>query len=47
MGHKSDATDLVEQFLADTRADGVTSEMVSVWPERGGEFRRGNFGDLY
>ena len=44
--HKSDATELFEQFLADTRADGAPSKVVIVRSDGGGEFRGGKFGDL-
>ena len=41
MRPKSDAAELFEQFLADTRADGVPSEVVIVRSDGGGQFRRG------
>ena len=44
--HKSDATELFEQFLADTRADGAPSGVVIVGCDGGGEFRREKLGDL-
>ena len=47
MRHKSDAADLLEQFLADSRAEGVLSTIVIVRCDAGREFRRGKFGDLY
>ena len=46
MRHKSDAAELLEQFLADTRADGVPSKVAVVRSNRGGEFRGGKFRDL-
>ena len=46
MRHKSDAAEMFEQFLADTRADGVPSKVVIVRADGGGEFRGGKFGDL-
>ena len=39
MRHKSDAAELFEQFLADSRADGVPSTVVIVRSDGGGEFR--------
>ena len=44
--HKSDTGELVERFLADTRADGVPSKVVIVQSDGGCEFRGGKFGDL-
>ena len=41
MRHKSDATELFEQFLADSRADGVPSTVVIVRFDGGDEFRGG------
>ena len=46
MRHKSDAAEMFEQFLADTRADGVPSKVVIVRSDGGGKFRGGKFGDL-
>ena len=46
MRHKSDTTEFFEQFLADTRADGVPSKAIIVRSDGGGEFRGGEFGDL-
>ena len=46
MVHKWDAAEMFEQFLADTRADGVPSEVVIVRSDGGGEFRGAKFGDL-
>ena len=46
MRHKSDATELFEHFLADTRADDVPSKVVIVRSDEGGEFRGEKFGDL-
>ena len=46
MRHKSDATELFEQFLVDTGADGVPSQVVIVRSDSGGEFRGGKLGDL-
>jgi len=43
---KSDAAELFEQFLADSRADDVPSKVVIVRSDGGGEFRGGKFGDL-
>ena len=36
--HKSDAVEMFEQFVADTRADGVPSQMVTIRSDGGGEF---------
>ena len=44
--HKSDATDCFEQFVPDTRADGILSEAVMVRPDGGREFCGEKFGDL-
>ena len=44
--HKSDAAETFKQFLPDTRADGVPSQMVTVRSAGGGEFCGGKFGDL-
>ena len=38
---------MLEQFLANTRANGVPSKVVIVRPFGGGEFRGVEFGDLY
>ena len=46
MRYKSDATELFEQFIADSPADGVPSTVVIVRSDGGGEFRGGKFGDL-
>ena len=46
MRHKSDAAEMFEQFLADTRTDGVPSKVVIVRSDGGGEFRGGKFGEL-
>ena len=46
MRHKSDAAETFKQFLSDTRADGVPSQVVTVRSEGGGEFCGGKFGDL-
>ena len=46
MRHKPDAAEMFEQFLADTRADGVPSKLVIVRTDGGGEFRGRKFGDL-
>ena len=46
MRHRSDAAEMLEQFLADTRADGVPSTVVIVRSDGGGEFRGAKFGDL-
>ena len=46
MSHKSDAALLFEQFLADSRADGVSSTVVLDRSDGGDEFRGGKFGDL-
>ena len=37
---------MFEQFLADTRTDGVASKVEIVRTDGGGEFRGGKFGDL-
>ena len=44
---KSDAAETFKQFLSDTRADGVPSQLVTVRSDGGGEFCGGKFGDLY
>ena len=46
MRHKSDAAEMFEQFLVDTSADGVPSNVVIVRSDGGGEFRGRKFGDL-
>ena len=46
MRHKSDAADMFKQFLADTHADDVPSQVVTVRSDGGGEFCGGKFGDL-
>ena len=46
MRHKSDAEEMFKQFLADTRADGVPSQVMIVRSDGGGKFRGGKFGDL-
>ena len=46
MHHKSDAAETFRQFLSDTRADGVPSQLVTVRSDGGGEFCGGEFGDL-
>ena len=46
MRHKSNATGVFEQFLADTRADCVPSRVVIVRSDGGGGFRGETFGDL-
>ena len=46
MRHQSDAAETFKQFLSDTRADGVPSQVVTVRSD-GGEFCGGKFGDLY
>ena len=46
MRHKSDAAETFKQFLSDTCADGVPSQVVTVRSDGGGEFCRGRFGDL-
>ena len=46
MCHTSDATELSELFLADTRADVVPSIEVIVRSDGGGDFRWGKIGDL-
>ena len=45
MRHKSDAAEMFKQSLADTRADGVASQVATVRSDRGGEFCGGEFGD--
>ena len=45
MRHKSDAAEMFQQFLADTRADGVPSLVVAVRSDGGGEFCGRKFGD--
>ena len=42
MRHKPDAAEMFEQFLADTRADGIPSKVVIVRSDGGGEFHGGN-----
>ena len=46
MRHKSDAAEMFEQFVADTRADGVPSKVVIVRSDGAGELRGGKFGSL-
>ena len=46
MRHKSDAAETFKQFLSDTRAFGVPSQVVTVRFDGGGEFCWGKFGDL-
>ena len=46
MRHKSDAAETFKQFLADTRADGVPSQVMPVRSDGGGGFCGGKFGDL-
>ena len=46
MRHRSDATDLLEQFLANTRADRVYSKVVIVQSDGSGEFCGGALGDV-
>ena len=46
MRHKSDAAEMLEHFLADARADVVSSKVVIVRTDGGGEFRGWKFGDL-
>ena len=46
MRHKSDAAKTFKQFLSDTRAVGVPSQVVTVQSAGGGEFCGGEFGDL-
>ena len=46
MRHKSDATELLERFLADTRAGGVTCKVLIIRSAGGGEFRGGTCRDL-
>lgn len=43
---KSDAAEIVEQFLSDSRADDVLSKVVIVGSDKGDEFRGGKFGVL-
>ena len=43
--HKSDGADMLEQFLGDTLANGVSSKVVIVRSYLVGEFRGGKFGD--
>ena len=44
--HKSDAEETFKQFLSDTRADDVSSQVVTVRSDGRGEFCGGKFGDL-
>ena len=44
--HKSDAAETLKQFLSDTRADGVPSQVVTVLSDGGGEFCGGKVGDV-
>ena len=46
MRHKSDAAEFFEHFLADTRADGVPSQVMIGRSGGGGEFCGGKFGEL-
>ena len=43
---KSNAADAFRKFLADVRADSVPSEVERARPDNGGEFVRGDFGDV-
>ena len=43
---KSNAADAFRKFLADVRADSVPSEVERARPDNGGEFFRGDFGDV-
>ena len=45
MRHKSDAAETFKQFLSETRANGVPSQVVTVRSEGGGECCGGKFGD--
>ena len=47
MNPKSEAAELCEQFLVDSRADDVPSTVEIVRSDGGGEFRGGEFGNLY
>ena len=44
--HKSDSGDAFRKFLADARADGVPSKVEIVRSDKGGEFFRGDFGEV-
>ena len=44
--HKSDSGDAFRKFLADARADGVPSKVEIVRSDNGGEFFRGEFGEV-
>ena len=46
MSHKSDAAELFERVLADSRADGVPSTVVIARTDWGCEFRGDKIGDL-
>ena len=46
MRHKSDDAETFKQFLSDTRAGGVPSQVVTVRSDGGREFCGGRFGDL-
>ena len=46
MRHKSGTAETFKQFLSDTRADGVPSQVVTVRSDGGGKFCGGEFGDL-
>ena len=46
MRHKSDAAEMFEQFLVETRAHGVPSKVVIVRSDGGGKFRGGKVEDL-
>ena len=42
MRHESDAAETFKQFLSDTRADDVPSQVVTVRSDGGGEFQGGS-----
>ena len=46
ISHKSDAAEAFKQFLADLRVEGISSEVVVVRSDHGGEFNQGEFGQL-
>ena len=46
ISHKSDATEAFKQFLADLRVEGISSEVVVVRSDNGGEFDQVEFGQL-
>ena len=46
ISHKSDAIEAFKQFLADLRVEGISSKVVVVRSDNGGEFNQVEFGQL-